>query len=217
MRCVQRKPLTAEVLNFTKRPGEKVLTNYHRKSLFKDNVRWHQIHKDEYCLFYSSFSFYKNLGCCLYCCRWPTFPRKENDSRSEENISKRISVQLANLKILKLKLGSEAWGNKTKESYRGWGVNDEGWMTFQCHAMLTNVYCQLSLRVSSASSHSFDCISLKAVTNHSRFKQQKREWYLVEWGTRYLTFAQTILWCCYAYITLHVLTCIQNAVHLTCE
>ena len=51
-------------------------------------------------------------------------------------------------------------------------------MTFQCHAMLTNVYshsCQLSLRVSSASSHSFDCISLKAVTNHSRFKQQKRE------------------------------------------
>ena len=76
-------------------------------------------------------------------------------------------------------------------------------MTFQCHAMLTNVYCQLSLRVSSASSHSFDCISLKAVTNHSRFKQQKREWYLVEWGTRYLTLAQTILWCCYAYITLH--------------
>ena len=93
LRCVQRKPLTAEVLNFTKRPGEKVLTNYHRKSLFKDNVRWHQIHKDEYCLFYSSFSFYKNLGCCLYCCRWPSFPREENDSRSEENISKRMSVQ----------------------------------------------------------------------------------------------------------------------------
>ena len=112
---MQRKPLTAEVLNFTKGPGEKVLTNYHRKSLFKDNVRWHQIYKDEYCLFYSAFSFYKNLCCCLYCCRWPTFPRKENDSRSEENISKRMSVQLAILKILKLKLGSEAWGNKTKE------------------------------------------------------------------------------------------------------
>ena len=36
LRCVQRKPSTAEVLNFTKRPGEKVLTIYHRKSLFKD-------------------------------------------------------------------------------------------------------------------------------------------------------------------------------------
>ena len=36
LRCVQRKPTTAEVLNFTKRPGEKVLTIYHRKSLFKD-------------------------------------------------------------------------------------------------------------------------------------------------------------------------------------
>ena len=36
LRCVQRKPSTAEVLNFTKRPGEKVVTIYHRKSLFKD-------------------------------------------------------------------------------------------------------------------------------------------------------------------------------------
>ena len=36
LRCVQRKPLTAEVSNFTKRLGEKVLTIYHRKSLFKD-------------------------------------------------------------------------------------------------------------------------------------------------------------------------------------
>ena len=36
LRCVQRKPSTVEVLNFTKRPGEKVLTIYHRKSLFKD-------------------------------------------------------------------------------------------------------------------------------------------------------------------------------------
>ena len=115
---MQRKPLTAEVLNFTKRLGEKVLTIYHRKSLFKDKssntildssisssfewrtLRWRQIYKDEY---------------CLYCCRWPTFPQKENDSRSEENISKRMSVQFAILKILKLKLGSEAWGNKTKE------------------------------------------------------------------------------------------------------
>ena len=78
-------------------------------------LRWRQIDKDEYYLFYSSFSFYKNLGFCLYCCRWPSFPRKENDSRSEENISKRMSVQLAILKILKLKLGSEAWGKKTKE------------------------------------------------------------------------------------------------------
>ena len=33
---MQRKPLTAEVLNFTKRLGEKVLTIYHRKSLFQD-------------------------------------------------------------------------------------------------------------------------------------------------------------------------------------
>ena len=67
-------------------------------------------------------------------------------------------------------------------------------MTFQCHVTLTNVYYQLSLRVSFASSHSFDSISLKAITNHlRRFKQQKMGLYLVEWGTRYLTLAQTIL------------------------
>ena len=47
-------------------------------------------------------------------------------------------------------------------------------MTFQCHVMLTNVYYQLSLRVSFASYHSFDSTSLKAITNHlRRFKQQK--------------------------------------------
>ena len=47
-------------------------------------------------------------------------------------------------------------------------------MTFQCHVILTNVYYQLSLRVSFAFSHSFDSTSLKAITNHlRRFKQQK--------------------------------------------
>ena len=116
--CVPKNLLSPFIIanRYSKTNPPILSSNSSKSSSFEwRTLRWRQIYKDEYYLFYSSFSFWKNLGCCLYCCRWPSFPRKENDSRSEENISKRMSVQLAILKILKLKLGSEAWGNKTKE------------------------------------------------------------------------------------------------------